>query len=140
DRTVDFMSVYPTLCELCGLDVPKHCEGPSIAELCAKPKTEWSRPAITTRGPGNHTVRTERWRYIRYSDGREELYDEKTDPNEWTNLADKPEHTSLKSELAQWLPKQEAPVEKVPKTQAEKDKQRAKKKKAAAASKAAKSE
>ncbi|MEI2609636.1 MAG: hypothetical protein V9G20_13485 [Candidatus Promineifilaceae bacterium] len=69
---------------------------------------EW--PAITTHNQGNHTIRTEDWRYIRYADGSEELYDLKADPNEWTNLAMKPEMTPRrKQELAKWLPKVDKP-------------------------------
>jgi len=64
---------------------------------------EW--PAITTANAGNTAVRTERWRYIRYADGSEELYDELADRNEWTNLAADPHYATVKAELAQWLPK-----------------------------------
>jgi len=103
-RTVDFMSIYPTLCDACGLPRPPHLEGVSIKPLLADPKSTWDRPAISTFKPGNHAVRTERWRYIRYADGSEELYDDDTDPHEWTNLAAKPEQTALKTELAKWLP------------------------------------
>ncbi len=110
-RTVDFMSVYPTLCELCGLDIPKHVEGPSIKGLLAKPDAAWDRPAVTTRGWGNHSVRSERWRYIRYDDGSEELYDETSDPMEWTNVASKSEYAAIKAELARWLPKDDSALE-----------------------------
>ncbi len=48
--------------------------------------------------------RTERFRYIRYADGSEELYDMKADPNEWTNLAADPDHAGTRQELARWLP------------------------------------
>jgi hypothetical protein len=54
-------------------------------------------------------VRTERWRYIRYRDGGEELYDCAADPNEFHNLAADPRHDSLKKELAAWIPKSCAP-------------------------------
>jgi hypothetical protein len=54
-------------------------------------------------------VRSERWRYIRYADGGEELYDHQNDPHEWTNLADRPEYASVKADLAKWLPKADAP-------------------------------
>ena len=60
---------------------------------------------MTTFRKGNHGVRSERWRYIRYHDGTEELYDHNVDPMEWTNLASKPELAAVKKELAKWLPK-----------------------------------
>ena len=70
---------------------------------------EW--PAITTHNQGNHTIRTEDWRYIRYADGSEELYDEKADPNEWINLAGDPKYSAKKAGLVKWLPKiDKAPV------------------------------
>jgi arylsulfatase A-like enzyme len=40
-----------------------------------------------TMGKGNHALRDKRWRYIRYSDGTEELYDHENDPWKWRNLA-----------------------------------------------------
>jgi arylsulfatase A-like enzyme len=104
NRTVDLMHVYPTLCELAGIPTPTHVEGKSIVSLLSNPKSPWDLPAITTHGHENHAVRTESWRYIRYANGDEELYDEKSDPYEWTNLADKPEHAAAKAELAKWLP------------------------------------
>jgi arylsulfatase A-like enzyme len=108
-RPVDFMCVYPTLCELAGLPIPKHVDGPSIVSLLRDPNAAWDRPAITTHGFQNHTVRTEDWRYIHYADGGEELYNEKTDPYEWTNLATKPEYAEVKARLAKWLPANNAP-------------------------------
>jgi len=99
ERTVDFMSIYPTLTDLCGIPTPAHVEGKSIRSLLADPKAPWSDPAITTYNFKNHAVRTEGWRYIRYADGGEELYDEAKDPNEWTNLAGKPEFADKKVEL-----------------------------------------
>jgi hypothetical protein len=63
---------------------------------------------LTTHGPGNHSVRTDRWRYIRYADGTQELYDHDADPNEWTNLAGRSEHAALMRELAAAIPKTEA--------------------------------
>jgi arylsulfatase A-like enzyme len=109
ERTVDFMSVYPTLTDLCGIPTPKHVEGPSIRPLLADPKAKWTRPAITTHNFNNHAIRTENWRYIRYANGDEELYDETTDPYEWTNLASDPKFATKKAELAQHLPKKNNP-------------------------------
>jgi arylsulfatase A-like enzyme len=54
-------------------------------------------------------VRDERYRYIRYVDGSEELYDHRTDPHEWTNLAESPEHARTKAALAQFMPRADSP-------------------------------
>ena len=105
DRTVDFMSIYPTLCDLCGIDIPKHVEGKSLRPLLADPQAAWSQPAMTTYLYMNHAVRSEGWRLIRYKNGDQELYNEANDPNEWTNLATKPEFKEKIEELAKFLPK-----------------------------------
>jgi hypothetical protein len=63
---------------------------------------------MTTHNPGNHSVRSERWRYIRYADGGEELYDHRDDFHEWTNRAHDAALTSVRRELSQWLPAREA--------------------------------
>jgi len=110
DRTIDYMSIYPTLCDLAGLPTPKHIEGTSIKKLLEDPKAAWDRPAITTHGYQNHAVRTEAFRYIRYANGDEELYDEKADPHEWRNLAADSNYAAVKKELAQWLPKTNVPT------------------------------
>jgi arylsulfatase A-like enzyme len=106
DRPVDLMSLYPTLTELCGIPTPKHVEGTSIRPLLANPKAPWTTPAVSTYRFKNHAVRTPEWRYIRYENGDEELYDEVKDPNEYTNLAGKPEFAAKKAELAKFFPKQ----------------------------------
>ncbi|HEX3870919.1 MAG TPA: sulfatase [Pirellulales bacterium] len=126
-RPVDFMSIYPTLCELCGLDIPKHVEGVSVKKLLAKPQAKWDTPALTTHEYKNHAIRTEKWRYIRYADGGEELYDEVADPNEWKNLADDPKYQSVKDELAEWMPKKNVPT---PKEKIEQKKENRKNKRA----------
>ncbi|MDE0769578.1 MAG: sulfatase [Opitutaceae bacterium] len=106
-RPVDLMSVYPTLCALTGIERPDHVEGHDITDLLRNPKAYWPHPAITTHGRGNHAIRTESHRYIRYADGSEELYDEAKDPYEWTNLASNPEYADLKAGLSKWLPVEE---------------------------------
>jgi arylsulfatase A-like enzyme len=103
-RTVDFMSVYPTLCDLCGIRTPRHVEGVSIRPLLIDPQSAWDRPARTTYQFNNHAIRTEKWRYIRYRDGAEELYDEVNDPREWINLANQRQFDGVKLELARWIP------------------------------------
>ena len=109
DRSVDFMCIYPTLMDLCGLPSPPHVEGASIRRLLADPSAPWDTPAVTTFKFQNHTVRTEGWRYIRYADGGEELYDEANDPYEWHNLAGLPQFAEKKLELAKWLPTRNQP-------------------------------
>lgn len=64
---------------------------------------------MTTWGRGNYSLKTKQWRYTRYFDGTEELYNESEDPNEWTNLAENPEYKALKKKFAKWLPTTEAP-------------------------------
>jgi len=64
-----------------------------------------------TMGRGNHAIRSDRWRYIRYNTGDEELYDHLVDPWEHTNLAGDPQYVALIAEHRQWLPKEEAPGE-----------------------------
>jgi len=108
-RAVDFMSIYPTLAELAGLPLPAHVEGGSIRKLLADPSASWDRSALTTHGFGNHAVRTEQWRYIRYRDGGEELYDETNDLFEWTNLASDAKYQKVKAALAERFPKVNAP-------------------------------
>lgn len=107
DRPAELLDLYPTLAELCGL--PKvDVEGLSLVPQLKDATAPRERPAITTHNPGNHAVRTERWRYIRYADGSEELYDSIADPNEWTNLAEK--HPDVRKQLAKWMPMSAAPL------------------------------
>jgi len=108
-RPVSFADIYPTLCDLCGLPKPEQLEGVTLMPLLRDPKATWKRPALTTHGRNNHTIRSERWRYIRYNDGTEELYDRDKDPMEWTNLAGRPELADVKKQLAAWLPKTNVP-------------------------------
>jgi arylsulfatase A-like enzyme len=108
-KPVSLLDIYPTLAELCGLPERDGLSGQSLVPLLRDPVAEWDRPAITTHGRLNHAIRTERWRYIRYADGSEELYDHDSDPMEYTNLAGQPRLASVKRKLAAWLPTENAP-------------------------------
>ncbi len=102
DRPVGLIDIYPTLVELAGLPPKKDLDGTSLVPLLKDPTRNW-HPALMTMGKGNHAVRSDRWRYIRYSDGTEELYDHTNDPWEWTNLATKSEYADIIREHRKWL-------------------------------------
>jgi arylsulfatase A-like enzyme len=108
-RPVGLIDLYPTLADLCGLSAPAGLDGQSLVPLLDDPTAAWARPALTTHGQGNHAIRDERWRYIRYADGSEELYDHAADPNEWRNLALRPDMAETKARLAAFLPKVDNP-------------------------------
>ncbi len=104
-RPAELLDMYPTLSELCGLEIPAHLEGLSLSPQLQDANASRIRPAITTDNHDNHGLRTERWRYIRYADGSEELYDMLKDPHEFTNLADESRYLAEKTALRKQLPK-----------------------------------
>lgn len=106
-KPVSLIDLYPTLCDLAHLKRPAHLDGESLVPLLRDSTTQRARPAITTMGGDDrvsYAARTDRWRYIRYADASEELYDHNADPNEWTNLATRPDHDELKKSLAAFFP------------------------------------
>ena len=107
-QPIDLTTVFPTLIDLCGLPKYEALHGRSAMELIKNPGMEWQEPALMTYGFNNHALRTKRWRYIRYADGSEELYDHSKDPNEWTNLASHPEHKELIEKFRLQIPKENA--------------------------------
>ncbi|MEW4488547.1 sulfatase [Thalassoglobus sp. JC818] len=114
---VGLIDIYPTLLELCGLPANPSNEGESLVPLLFQPQVDgWREAILTTYAKGNHALRTETHRLIRYEDGRFELYDHTSDPEEWNNLAG-PAQTSraamevnfeLAQHLSQYFPKTEA--------------------------------
>ena len=109
EQPAELLDLYPTLIELCNLPSRSNLEGQSLMPQLRDPRTQRQRPALTTHGPGNHSLRSQRWRYTRYADGSEELYDQTADPHEWTNQAANPAFAANKTELAVWMPEQDAP-------------------------------
>jgi arylsulfatase A-like enzyme len=106
---VSLMDIYPTLVELTGLKTPDHLEGRSLVPLLNDPSLEWDYPTLATYGFGNHAVVSAQYKYIRYADGSEELYDVRRDPNEWTNLAESLESEAIKRRLSAYLPDNDTP-------------------------------
>jgi iduronate 2-sulfatase len=100
---VEFIDLYPTIAELCGLPAPSHVEGNSLVPLLNDSAAEVRDAAITyvDRGGKGHgkSIRTDRWRYTHWSDGAAELYDHRSDPEEWHNLAADPKLAAIVGEL-----------------------------------------
>ena len=111
-KPVEVLSIYPSLVDLCSLPANPKLEGVSLRPLLKNPKAPWEHVAISTLGQNNHAVRDERWRYIRYADGSEELYDHHADPHEWNNLAAQEptqSHASVIARLKAHLPDRNLP-------------------------------
>jgi arylsulfatase A-like enzyme len=108
-QAVSLLDIYPTLVDLCGLPKRPQLEGLSLRPLLENAQAT-RPPAVIDFNRGNHAVRTDRWRYIKYNDGTEELYDESVDKEDWKNLAGDPQYTSLKADLAKWIPQSAAPA------------------------------
>lgn len=109
ERPVSLIDLYPTLMDLTGLQPPEHLDGRSLRPLLENPNRPWNHPAVVEFGRGNAAVRSQRYRYIHYEDGGEELYDHATDPNEWRNRVSDRALEPIRRALAQSLPKRWAP-------------------------------
>lgn len=103
-RVVSLIDILPTLADLCDLSPKRAWEGRSLRPLLKDPSQDWKHPALTTWQGNNVAIQTERFRYIHYVDGTEELYDHSVDLKEWSNLASNPEYMGLKKKLKTYLP------------------------------------
>jgi iduronate 2-sulfatase len=88
---VEFVDLYPTVAELCGVTAPHKLAGQSLRPVLADVRRPHKDAAFTlvTRGPQRfgQSVRTARWRFTQWSDGAMELYDHDSDPEETRNLS-----------------------------------------------------
>ena len=105
DNPVGLIDLYPTLLDICNLPKVSRLDGVSLRSMLEKPGMASDRLVVTTFDKGNHALSGTRWRYIRYQDGSEELYNRKDDPNEWVNLASRKEHASVRERLSKALDK-----------------------------------
>lgn len=108
EQPVSLIDVYPTLVEMCGLPRKTDLDGQSLAPLLKQPESR-DRTVITTFDRGNYSLRSSRWRFIRYEDGSEELYDHNADAEEWHNLAGDAAYDNVRARLRQLLPASAAP-------------------------------
>lgn len=114
DRPAELLDVYPTL--VAGAGIPhkksdKALDGLSLLPWIKQPTAEKKRPAITTIYAHNHSLCDTRYRYTRYADGNEELYDRKKDPHEFNNLIKQTKNRedlkAVVQNLSAWIPKKE---------------------------------
>ena len=108
-KPVGLIDLYPTMLQMCGLPAKKSNQGDSLVPLLKNPSANWRFSTLSTYARGNHTLRSERYRYLRFEDGSEELYDHAEDPNEWTNLATRLKYAKLLKQFRKELPAKEAP-------------------------------
>lgn len=114
---VEFVDVFPTLCELAGLPSPAQLEGTSARPLLDDPNRPWKAAAFSQypRAPQSgprlmgYAMKTDRYRYIQWRNREtgeavaHELYDHERDPAENLNVADQPESKELMSQFADQL-------------------------------------
>lgn len=104
-EAVSLIDIYPTLVELCDLPKVEGLDGESLVPQLTNPNRTRAMPAISSIDPSYHSIRDERYRYISYANGQEELYDHNTDPEEWVNIAGDKIYDQVKQTLKKYIPK-----------------------------------
>jgi len=108
EQVVSLLDVFPTLVDLCDLPPSKKLEGEILTPLLMKPEMEWYKPVLQSWYYRNYAVRSQNWRYIKYRDGSEELYNHQNDPGEHSNLVGDSRYAEVIKEHKKWLPEQNA--------------------------------
>jgi choline-sulfatase len=103
-RAVSLLDLYPTLMDLFDLKPLHQLDGRSLLPLIQQPELEWDHPVIIARNPNEIAVRSNRWRYIRYAQGGEELYEYIGDRDELINLAANSARNDIKRNLQGYIP------------------------------------
>jgi len=110
-KPANLLDIYPTLASLTAIDPPEgQLEGNDLSVLMKDPDAAWDKVSLTTFGFKNYGVRSERYRYIVYEDGSEELYDHQVDKWEWHNLANHPEYAAIKTTMRKAIPTHHEPI------------------------------
>ena len=97
-QPISHVDIYPSLCDFAGIPKPGHLEGRSILPLLKDPSATRDF-AFLSYGPQNTAAQSERYRYLRYEDGSEELYDHQKDPHEWTNLIGNEKYQAMRKKM-----------------------------------------
>jgi iduronate 2-sulfatase len=107
---VEFVDVFPTLADVCGLEIPEKLEGLSLKPIINSPDLAWKNAVFHLYPRGSRmgrTIRTNRYRLVEWTSKKDpveiELYDLHTDPDENINIAGNPENASLVEELTRRL-------------------------------------
>tara|TARA_Y100001960_G_scaffold122466_1_gene130649 strand:+ start:1642 stop:3051 length:1410 start_codon:yes stop_codon:yes gene_type:complete len=98
NQPISHVDIYPSLCDFAGIPKPSYLEGRSILPLL-KDLTATREVAFLSYGPENTAAQSERYRYLRYEDGSEELYDHQKDPHEWVNQSGNPKYGVIKKKM-----------------------------------------
>ena len=108
---VSLIDLYPTLAALCGLQVEHKLDGVSLASVLKNPREAQDREVLLPHMQrGSYAVINQQWRYIYYQDGSEELYDLRSDPDEWHNLMGDKTYGSVVEKMKKVAPRVFAPV------------------------------
>ena len=105
---VEFIDIYPSLCELVGLPLPEHLQGTSFVPLLRGEDGSAGPDAAIGRYGSGETIRTARYRYTEYLDNRGQitarmLYDHQADPDETVNIAEHPGNREVIEKLSERL-------------------------------------
>ena len=109
DQPVTLTDLYPTLCDLAKIPTPNQCTGDSLLNQLRNPDSARAQPALTSfyfhrERMASHAISGTRFRYIKYGNDFEELYDLQNDPNEFKNEIDNPNFASIKNKLKNAIP------------------------------------
>ena len=111
NKPVNLLDIYPTLASLIGCQPPEgQLQGNDLTVLMRNPDAAWNKTSLTTFGYKNYGVRSERYRYIVYADGSEELYDHGKDKWEWRNLAGNSDYAAVIEKMRKEIPNHHEPI------------------------------
>lgn len=110
EQPVNLLDLYPTLVDYCALPpLRDQLDGTSLRPVIEDANYKVTKPSITYYKEGSVSMRTDKWRYIHYFNGEEELYNSIEDPKEWKNLACDAQYTEIIQGFQKWIPRNITP-------------------------------